>query len=466
VNRHSVVALAAAAACLVLLFGVSPASAGVRAASSAGAVLARTWGSAEEVPGTAALNTGGNAAVESVSCPSTGTCSAGGWYTVGAGHQQAFVVSEKNGTWGTARKVPGTATLNTGRLAQVNSVSCASAGNCSAGGFYRDSSRHGHAFVVTQANGIWGTAEEVPGTAALNTGGAAQVTSVSCASAGNCSAGGWYKNRADTSRAFVVSEVHGTWGKAKQVPGITKLDAGGFAEVNSVSCAAAGTCSAGGTYVDSSNHEQAFVVNEVNGTWGTAEQVPGTTGGALVNSVSCASAGNCSAGGQAFVVSEANGTWGTAEAVPGISFALVNSVSCASAGNCSADGDYVDSSNHQQAFVVSEVNGTWGTATQVPGITKLDTGGFAGMAPVSCASAGNCSAGGWYRDNSGHLQVFVVSEVNGIWGTAEEVPGTAALNTGGFVKIDSVSCAPAGTCSAGGTYVDSTGQQAFVVNKA
>jgi len=66
----------------------------------------------------------------------------------------------------------------------------------------------------------------------------------------------------------------------------------------------------------------------------------------------------------------------------------------------------------------------------------------------------------------GTMQAFVVSEVNGIWGTAEEVPGTAALNQGGYAFVASVSCAPAGSCGAGGWYTDNTGNsQAFVVSK-
>jgi hypothetical protein len=55
-----------------------------------------------------------------------------------------------NGRWGTAKEVPGTATLNTGGDAQIDSVSCASAGNCSAGGYYTDSTGHGQSFVVSQ----------------------------------------------------------------------------------------------------------------------------------------------------------------------------------------------------------------------------------------------------------------------------------------------------------------------------
>ena len=50
------------------------------------------------------------------------------------------MVSQVNGTWHTAIEVPGTAALNIRRLARVVSVSCASAGNCSAGGYYTNSS--------------------------------------------------------------------------------------------------------------------------------------------------------------------------------------------------------------------------------------------------------------------------------------------------------------------------------------
>jgi hypothetical protein len=64
---------------------------------------------------------------------------------------QAFGVSQVNGTWHTAIQVPGTATLNQGRDAYAISVSCASAGNCGAGGGYTDSSGHTQAFVVTES---------------------------------------------------------------------------------------------------------------------------------------------------------------------------------------------------------------------------------------------------------------------------------------------------------------------------
>ena len=414
------------------MVGVASAVAGVAAGTrlpvGARSVGSGTWGKAKEVPGTAALNTDGNAATASVSCASAGNCSAGGSYKDSSGHVQAFVVSQVNGTWGKANEVPGTAALNQGGNAGVSSVSCASAGNCSAGGQYKDSSGHLQAFVVSQVNGIWGKAKEVPGTAALNQGGNAGVSSVSCASAGNCSAGGSYGGFQD----FVVSQVNGTWGKAKEVPGTAALNQNGNASITSVSCGSAGNCSAGGT-VTGNGAIQAFVVSQAGGTWGKAKVVPGT---AALNQD-----GNAS----------------------------TTAISCASAGNCSLGGFYADSSFHGRAFVVSQVHGTWGKAKQVPGFAALDQGpsGTLGeVGGISCTSAGNCSAGGNYIDSSGHSQAFVVSQVHGTWGKAKEVPGTAALNEGGNAAINSVSCGSAGNCSAGGFYKDSSGhQQAFVVSQ-
>jgi hypothetical protein len=164
------------------------------------------WGTATDVPGTAARNQGGDAAILSVSCGSAGNCSASGFCTDRSGRSQAFVVSQKNGTWGTAKKVPGTAALNQGGDAAILSVSCRSAGNCSAGGIYKDSSGRSQAFVVSQKNGTWSTAEEVPGFAPLNQGGDAELSSVSCGSPGNCSAGGAYKDSPRRHQAYVDSE--------------------------------------------------------------------------------------------------------------------------------------------------------------------------------------------------------------------------------------------------------------------
>ena len=177
------------------------------------------------------------------------------------------MVSEVNGTWDTAIEVPGTATLNAGGNAGTTSVSCASAGNCLVGGSYAPNRQHRQAFAVSEENGAWGTAREIPGTGTLNVGGAANVNSVSCASAGNCSVAGFYSVpcqgiQCADQQALVVSEVNGTWGNAEEIPNTATLNKGNFAGAGSVSCASPGRCLAGGFYSVSASNQQAFVVNE------------------------------------------------------------------------------------------------------------------------------------------------------------------------------------------------------------
>ena len=215
--------------------------------------------------------------------------------------------------------------------------------------------------------------------------------------------------------------------------------------------------------------------------------------------------------------------WGQAIEVPGPggpeqgrAGAAVSSVSCASAGNCAAGGDYRRRPGHLQGFVVDEKNGVWDQAIEVPGLGALNKGGDARVDSMSCASPGNCAAGGAlpgqrrssagvrgqpeerrlgpgdrgarpgrpehrpvrrgrlgvvrlggqlrgrrdYRDQQHHTRGFVVREQNGVWGPAAGVPGLGALNKAGDAAVSSVSCAP-GSCEAGGYYVDRSRPRRF-----
>ena len=78
---------------------------------------------------------------------------------------------------------------------------------------------------------------------------------------------------------------------------------------------------------------------------------------------------------------------------------------------------------------------------------------------------GVCAAGGWYTDDGGAAQAFVVNEQSGVWQDALEVPGTATLNLGGGGQVWTVFCTGIGSCTAGGSYRDQTGvSQAFVTS--
>jgi hypothetical protein len=255
------------------------------------------------------------------------------------------------------------------------------------------------------------------------------------------------------------------------VPGLGALNTGGSAQVSSVSCAAPGSCVAGGYYdsrAGAAGHQLAFVVSETNGSWDTAQQVAAnSTGPVFVDTVSCGSPGNCAAGGefnkasagapereQAFVASEVSGTWAAAQPVAGTvsccGDAAVTSVSCASAGNCAAGGQY-DTGGYNTVFLVNEKNGAWGKLMYVPGLNKVSRDAY--LFSVSCASAGNCAAGGNHD-----ISAWAASEKNGVWGKETAVPGLNAID------VQSVSCASAGSCVAGGSYLGTDRQvrQGFV----
>jgi hypothetical protein len=407
--------------------------------------------------------------IGTVSCATPGNCGAGGAYVDQTGFSYPSVVDEQRGVWGHPARVEG---LPAPRYANAQagtvSVSCASPGNCSAGGLY-GVAYNSAAFVVSEKQGRWGPAEPITGLPDLDTSESAEIESVSCGSPGNCSAGGFY-DTSSTQQAFVVTERHGTWSAAEPVAGLAQLNTGGQAAIESVSCASARSCSAGG-YYSTKTSRQAFVVTQQHGTWGTARYVPSpaSSTSSEIDTVSCARPGNCSAAGyyynatssvqQAFVVSEKHGTWAAAEPVPGLAglnkggSAEIYALSCASPGNCSAGGYYYASAAFSVAFVVAENHGMWGTAEPVPGPAWLSNDGYAEIESLSCASPGNCSATGSYgywKD----AQPFVVTEEHGSWGQALKAPSAPGAIAGldPIAVLDPVSCAAPGDCSAVGTY--------------
>ncbi len=222
------------------------------------------WGPMREVAGS--LNKGENAQVNQVSCgvsaklDSIITCAAAGFYTTSSGQGQAFTAIMADGKWGPAVQVPGSA-LNKGGFAELTSVSCPAAGNCSAGGSYALSKTSTQPFVMTEKNGTWGKAVAVPGSATLNTGENMFVTEVSCVSPGKCSATGDFHTSKHSQGVWVASQKGGTWGPAGTIPGLSALATGGQAEVNGLSCATPGSCGLVGDYVTMTGSLQPFVVS-------------------------------------------------------------------------------------------------------------------------------------------------------------------------------------------------------------
>jgi hypothetical protein len=468
-------------------------AAAVAPAASSGSPARGTWSKIVEVPGLGDLSPGVNETLTAISCTGPGDCTAGGAdNSVDPDHafglNQAWVASESGGTWGNAEAVPGTAALNTSSGAQTTAVSCSWPGNCVAAGYadyqYNKTASGTAGFVISQVNGIWGTARPVPAfTSAVHS---ARVTAVSCAPATtaaarkaglNCVAAGVSRMPGGSSLGFVVTEVNGTWRAAQPVPGLTSARPG--SAVTSVSCPFPGSCGIGGYNSDKSGRRQAFAASQSGGTWHRAQQVPGTSalnggGNASVTSVSCRAAGACAAAGtyrprkgpgQLFVVNEGAGQWKRAIQLPGSgkyitgNGSAIGQVSCASATFCEVGGTLQGKA--PRGFLAGEVNGRWGALyVLAPTITAL-----------SCPAPGDCGAGGQrinpppatFHDQA---SAVVIDQAAGHWG--KSVP----LYTGENLipatdTVYAISCTAPRQCGAGGegTGGDEALPFAFVTNE-
>ncbi len=430
------------------------------------------WGNASIVPGLVALEAGGVGGGGPISCSAPGDCSVVGAYATPTGTEDNFGSNEVDGSWGGAAPIgiPGVGGPPDPPLS--GTISCVSPGNCSAVGPPYDVGMTG---AVSEVDGTWQTPVRVSG-------GGTWLPSVSCGSPGNCLAIGDGRIQSERFAAFLVAEVDGVWQQPFDIPGLATLNIGNSAEVTSVSCPSAGNCAVSGYYsrlaMGPDAYDQLpFVENEVAGTWGDATEIPGIEsfntpgGGASAVSISCAAAGDCVvvgvASGLSFLATEANGTWGDVRAVAGAENFLasgpVAEITCPTVGDCTAGGP---------GFIVGELHDFWGVARAVPGLAKLSPGGST-LQSISCAAAGRCAAAGDYVDVSGRTEAFVAVEFDGLWGNATEVrglnpgPATSVAVSGVPALQIQVSCAPTGYCGAAGSYHKGWGlSQDFVVNGA
>jgi len=330
-------------------------------------------------------------------------------------------VSETGGTWAVGLQASLPADAGPNPDVSLNSVSCAPAGYCAAAGTYEDGSGNRRGLVLSWSSGVWSTATEVAPPADANpTNANVGLFSVSCPAAGGCTAVGSYIDSSGDTQGLLVSEAGGVWGTGAKVtlPASTWANPGAI--LSSVSCPAAGSCSAVGAYNDGSNHRQGLLVG-TSGSSSTGTEAslppdaapnPNVQFSPQAPVVSCASAGNCAAVGTYATVSgqdglllgQASGSWqpGIGAVPPGGAFGEFFSVSCAPAGYCAAVGTYDDSSHHAQGMVATRYAGTWSAATQAPLPAGARANPSVFLTSASCSSSPSCVGTGTYADSLGH----------------------------------------------------------------
>ncbi len=402
---------------------VAAALAAVMAISVAGASIAPGFGAGSQITLPTNGATEQDAELTGVSCPSAGDCVAVGTYGDAVGSTQGVIETESGGNSGAPISlVPPADALGGDPNVALNAVSCASVGNCSAVGSYEDASRNDQALETTESGGVYGPSGEIalPANAAFDP--YASLKAISCPTAGNCMAVGTYVTSGNGDQAMVVAEAGGAFGSAVQLllPGNAITGNGQRASLNGVSCPSPGTCTAVGVYTTATGNE-VMVSTSANGVFAPAVELalPANQGGG----------------------SGWNNLYG---------------VACPAVGDCTAVGAYADNSGNVDGMVATENNGSFSAATELGAPANAAANPKLGLTGVSCTSSGNCTIVGVYDDSAGDAQPLAAREASGTFGSGFELtlPANALVPSNAYTTLDAISCAGVGSCTAVGGYPD------------
>ncbi len=330
-----------------------------------------------------------------------------------------------------------------------NSVSCPSAGACTAVGDVLDG--NGYQSLATGWNGsAWSLESPVNLPQPLTT----LLNGVSCANANACAAVGG-------ALVLTVVPIVELWNGSQwsgAIAGTPTNQGAVAAELSGVSCAAAQECDAVGyTYVlgSSTNPSSLVPLSELwtGGPWGAAP-LPTPTGalesslsGVSCSTSSCTAVGSyTSSTGAIAPLVETTGTSAVdlgsvptpAKSVSNVFFA----VSCSASNACTATGASATATG-----AISPLAERWNGTTWSVQTTPVPTGASASaLLGVSCPSANACTAVGLSVGTDGAAQPLIET-----WNGATWSVQTAAIPTGSTVNaLTAVSCTPADVCTAVG----------------
>jgi hypothetical protein len=466
-----------------LAVGAAAGSSSLVWSAAAGAIApGSAWTpSAAGIPPGAATATLADEILGAGACGSPGYCVEVGWDRTQAGTTNFEPVSEvfSAGRWDrlTVPLPPGAGT-GSHETGVLRSVACPVSGTCVAVGSYTDGVGMQHGLIETLSGGAWtaATAPE-PAGAGVATLQYALLNAVTCPATGVCTAVGYYREANTHSQGLIETLSGSAW----TATGTAAPPGGGpaqnqFPEFNAVSCAAVGACIAVGYYRDATSDPHGLIETQAGGAWAPATAPEPSNAGsgvdqsAALHGVSCPASGACIATGtyadgtghtRGLLETQSGGTW-TAAGAPQPSDAgtgakqtlQVVTVSCASVGECTAIGFFRDGAGGGHGLIEQLAGTTW-TALDPPMPTGAESGPqqTADLAGVSCPRAGSCVAVGTYLGSDGHIHGVIDTQSGLSWTGAE----TPSLSTGAATtrtdSLESVACGGTG-CVAAGEYVD------------
>jgi hypothetical protein len=386
---------------------------------------------------------------------------------MGAGHHQAAIDPP--------------ASTRIAQSTELYAIACAAAGSCTAGGNFGGFGRPLEPMVAAQSHGRWsaGTPLLLPVNAARQP--YAQVSGLTCRSAGNCVAVGDYQYGASGNpQGFIAMESRGRWARAFTPRLPANAASPVSADLEAVTCTGNGSCEAVGAYQDSAGNAQTMVVAKPpSGPWGLATEIASPPNAAanpdaLMTGIACGAPGSCVAVGNYSVSAsrfaamgavEVRGTWhrATQIALPrgavSDTFTAVTSISCPTAGQCLGVGQYPVSATQSRAMAVTETKGRFGRATAITAVPRgssLRPSTY--LQGVSCRPSGLCLAVGGARNSAGHSVAMYMTRSAGRWRAAFLAPPRGATSGPRQLSVlYSVSCTGQSHCGAVGYYNDRSG---------
>ena len=376
-----------------------------------------------------------------VSCTSARACTAAGARTGSAGKTVALAERWNGATW----RIQATASPAGSVGSEFLAVACSSPRVCTAGGSYGNSAGQGVILAERWAGRHWRIQATVSPAGSAGSG----FSGLSCASARLCIAVGSY-GTADGGSVQLAERWNGTRWRRQATPSPAGST---LSELLAVSCTAARSCTAVGSYVGTAR-KGVPLAQRWNGTRWRLQAVPGPARsvGSGLAAVSCTSARACVAAGSfdtrgalLTLADRWDGASWQATVTPspaGAGDGELAAVSCASARACMAVGS--SSGISAPGRTLAE---RWDGARWRLKVTPHPAGAVsAGFADVSCTSARACTAVGTYRKGGKDAPLAV--RWNGMTWRLQVMPAPAD----GGADLFGVSCSAATDCAAVGTY--------------
>jgi hypothetical protein len=322
--------------------------------------------------------------------------------------------------------------------AALYGVSCAQAADCTAVGAYLHVPHRSLAALAERWDGSSWSAQTVPAPAGSK---GETLDAVSCSSSADCTAVGDWAPYRGAERAL-AEHWNGTSWAVQSTPRVAgAIDA----ELLSLSCASATDCTAVGDSTGAAGTTFALAERWNGSRWAIQAALSPYTD-TLLSSVDCVSASWCTAvgySGNGLIAEYWNGS-GWSYSVPpspvkNLEGESLNSISCPSAKVCDAVG-FDSGTKPDQLLAERWSGGKWAVVT-----TPLPSGSSrGGLSGVSCTSADSCTATGWAATMSGTSDALA-EYWNGTAWTVEPTATPASRKS-----LQAVSCTAAHTCAAVG----------------